>query len=102
MRLAAKCPSRETKRLRPESTGRVCYFYYAAHSGNEGVHLLTFNNQRRSHFQHHKVVPADLGQKPEITEEPHHQNLAEHSAMHGTKRFVWNAQSQLLRRLEFN
>src|SRR5262249_46800501 len=77
-------------------------FYYLTHCGYESIHLLVFDYQRRSHFQHHEIVPAYLGQKTKIAEQSHHQNLSEHRAVDGAKRFVWNSQPKLLWSLEFN
>ena len=95
--LDSKRPPCKTEGFRPERTRGARKFDHAPHSGHERIHLLIFNHQWWSHFQHHEVIPADLSQKSKITQQPHHQNLREHSAMDSRERLVRNPQAQLRR-----
>src|SRR5579864_212288 len=101
-KLAAECPSSETKRFGPEGARGIRELHDAPNSRNESIHLFFFNHQRRSHFQDHEIIPADLGQESEIPKQSHHQDLPEHSAVYSSERLVRNSQSKLLRCLKFD
>src|SRR5215471_11712671 len=92
---ANRAPPRQSRGFRPEDSRRICQFDHASHRGHEIIHLLLFNDQRRGHFQYHEIVTADLREKTPITEQPHHDDLPEHSGMNGSERLIGNPQAQL-------
>src|SRR5579872_3252319 len=68
---------------------------------NKCVNLLASDYQRRSHFQHHKVVAAYLGQEA-FTKKAHDQDLAKHGGMNFGEAFKGCPQRESARSSKFN
>ena len=80
----------------------VSQFDYLAGCRYKFGNLGLRNDQRRSDFQHHEVVSADLGKDATIPKQTHDQNLSEHGGMNLGERFKWDAQCQALGSGEFD
>src|SRR5260370_30133456 len=76
--------------------------HYLANYIDVPIELRVLDNQRRSDLEHHEVVATDLTEYSLVTEEPHHQNLAEHRRMDPGEGLERNLQAQTARSPELD
>jgi len=65
----------------------MCTLHDVIDGGNKSLQLFMADNQGRSDFEYHEIVPANLGKDIVIPEEPHDQHLPKHSRVYPDETF---------------
>src|ERR1700722_1516687 len=102
LRPGCESAPRQSERLRPKSTRRMCELYHVSNCRHEDVELRVVHHQWRSHLQNHEVISANLRQKSRIAKQTHYHDLAEHSWMYRAKSLIRDAQAKLAGSLKFD
>src|SRR5438270_11529295 len=100
--LPGERPPRQAQSFRPEGTRMVRQFHHFADGRNEFCDLRRSDHQRRSDFQYHEVIPANLGEDPAIAKQAHDKNLSKHCRMDLRKCLERYSQSESRWSLELN